>query len=341
MSRPSERFVVRLTDQQRQELHQIWKEHPSHRARCRAHAVLLSDRGWTINDLCNAFEVSRPTALGWIQRWEKQGAAALEDDPRSGAPPKLDEAQQAKLVERVKQDPRSSQQAIEETARETGKSISRRTLRRILRRCRMSWKRTRPSVSDRRDPEKFALAQDELQEFRNLEASGQIHLWFFDEAGFSLRPPTGYAWQPVGETVRIPSRKSEGLSAMGFLDLESRLHPYEFEGAVDSEVVISVFDHFAVQNEELSVVVLDNSPVHTSSRFQNRLPIWAARGVVTYFLPPYSPELNLIEILWREIKHHWLPFSAYASDLQNLWDKLGETLASIGKQHKINFATAA
>ena len=30
------------------------------------------------------------------------------------------------------------------------------------------------------------------------------------------------------------------------------------------------------------------------------------------YLPPYSPELNLIEILWRRIKYTWLPFSAYA-----------------------------
>lgn len=59
MSRPSERFVRPLTETQRQELQHIWKEHDSHRTRCRAHAVLLSDRGWTIKDLCEAFEVSR------------------------------------------------------------------------------------------------------------------------------------------------------------------------------------------------------------------------------------------------------------------------------------------
>ncbi|MDR1339335.1 MAG: transposase, partial [Prevotellaceae bacterium] len=27
--------------------------------------------------------------------------------------------------------------------------------------------------------------------------------------------------------------------------------------------------------------------------------------------PPYSPELNLIENLWRFIKYQWLPFNAY------------------------------
>jgi len=32
-----------------------------------------------------------------------------------------------------------------------------------------------------------------------------------------------------------------------------------------------------------------------------------------HWLPPYSPELNLIEILWRKIKYQWLPLRAYLS----------------------------
>lgn len=341
MARQSERFVNRLTDQQRQELQRIWKEHNSHRTRCRAHAVLLSDRGWSINELCDAFEVSRPTASGWLQRWEADGAAGLEDEPRSGAPPKLDEAEQARLIEHVKQDPRNSKQAIEQIARDTGKSISRRTLRRILNRCGMTWKRVRPSVSDRRDPHEFAQAQEELGEFRRMEAAGEVHLWFFDEAGFSLNPPVGYAWQPVGETIRIPSRKGGNVSALGFLDLDCQLYPFEFEGMIDSDVVVAVFDRFAAQLEEPSVVILDNAPVHTAARFQNRLPFWANQGLYTYFLPPYSPELNLIEILWREIKNRWLPISAYGGSVLDLWNALGETLASVGERFKINFATTS
>lgn len=35
------------------------------------------------------------------------------------------------------------------------------------------------------------------------------------------------------------------------------------------------------------------------------------RGLFIYYLPPYSPELNLIEILWSFIKYAWLPFNAY------------------------------
>ena len=39
---------------------------------------------------------------------------------------------------------------------------------------------------------------------------------------------------------------------------------------------------------------------------------WAAYGVFFHFLPPpYSPELNLIEIPWGKIKYEWLPLESY------------------------------
>jgi len=52
---------------------------------------------------------------------------------------------------------------------------------------------------------------------------------------------------------------------------------------------------------------------------------------------PYSPELNIIEIVWRKIKYECLPFSAYdsyASLKRNLFD----VLANIGKNYKIEFS---
>jgi hypothetical protein len=54
-------------------------------------------------------------------------------------------------------------------------------------------------------------------------------------------------------------------------------------------------------------------------------------------IAPYSPDLNLIEILWRKIKYEWMPFSAYLS-FANLTECLFEILASIGKSRTIAFA---
>ena len=54
------------------------------------------------------------------------------------------------------------------------------------------------------------------------------------------------------------------------------------------------------------------------------------------FLPPYCPELNLIEILWRKIKYEWLPLSAYQS-FKDLEDALHEVLKGVGVKYQLSF----
>ena len=81
----------------------------------------------------------------------------------------------------------------------------------------------------------------------------------------------------------------------------------------------------------------DNAPVHRSDEFEDRLPYWKKQGLVIKFLSSYSPELNLIEILWRRIKYTWLPFSAY-DGLNALIDALEKVLRSVGSEYQITFA---
>jgi putative transposase len=59
------------------------------------------------------------------------------------------------------------------------------------------------------------------------------------------------------------------------------------------------------------VVVLDNASFHRSLEVQEALPALWARGIYLYYLPPYSPELNDAERLFRHVKHHELPERAY------------------------------
>ena len=47
---------------------------------------------------------------------------------------------------------------------------------------------------------------------------------------------------------------------------------------------------------------LDNDPTLTAQATQALFPEWVSRGLIIHFLPPYSPELNRIKILWRKMK---------------------------------------
>ena len=76
------------------------------------------------------------------------------------------------------------------------------------------------------------------------------------------------------------------------------------------------------------------APNDSDPRFR---PHWKKHGLIIKYLSPYSPELNLIEILWRRIKYTWLPFSAYAC-LNALSEALETILSQVGSEYQITFA---
>ena len=115
---------------------------------------------------------------------------------------------------------------------------------------------------------------------------------------------------------------------------------YVFEGSIDTSVVVARLNAFAKQRRQRHrevVVVMDNSPLRTSDEFEEQLEQWKRQGLTIEWIAPYSPELNLIEILWRKIKYEWLPLSAYES-LSSLREKLFEVLGNIGTEYKIAFS---
>ncbi len=63
---------------------------------------------------------------------------------------------------------------------------------------------------------------------------------------------------------------------------------------------------------------------------------WLANWVWVWFMPPYSPELNLIEILWKRIKYEWLPWAAY-SCFDSLRNALQDIFENLGEKYRINY----
>ena len=63
---------------------------------------------------------------------------------------------------------------------------------------------------------------------------------------------------------------------------------------------------------------------------------WHERNLRIFTLPTYSPQLNLIEILWRFIKYEWLEIDAY-SRWENLVASGEKILKEFGENYVINF----
>jgi transposase len=81
---------------------------------------------------------------------------------------------------------------------------------------------------------------------------------------------------------------------------------------------------------------LDNARIHHSRLVRSRLAEWEEKGFYIFNLPPYSPHLNIIEILWRRMKYEWLKAEDYAS-FERLTAAIKELLSKLGTKYKIKF----
>ena len=108
------------------------------------------------------------------------------------------------------------------------------------------------------------------------------------------------------------------------------------ETTFNTDKFICFMDTFVAQTIKKTIVILDNSPIHRSKKFMAKIQQWREQDVYIFFLPSYSPELNLIEILWRRIKYQWLSFDAYLC-FQNLKERLVNVLQNVGVKYDIIF----
>ncbi|HYR05457.1 MAG TPA: transposase, partial [Gallionella sp.] len=69
----------------------------------------------------------------------------------------------------------------------------------------------------------------------------------------------------------------------------------------------AALDHFAsARPHHLTLVIMDNAPMHHSEAMAPCFERWLAKGVGVHFLPPYCPELNLQDFRFELCKPHYL-----------------------------------
>ena len=155
-------------------------------------------------------------------------------------------------------------------------------------------------------PEKANIAAQECFRTETLEPlvdkaqQGQIELFFMDAAHFVLLPFLGYLYSLATRFIKSWSGRKR-FSVLGAINAVSKELVMVTESTyVDSVTVCALLKELAVRYwDRHIVVVLDNA------RYQRcRLVVQTAERlhIQLIFLPPYSPNLNLIERLWKFVK---------------------------------------
>lgn len=282
-------------------------------ARLRSHYVIVIAllNGRPVEDLAATVHVHRSTVYRVAQRFREEGEVGLFDRREDNGQLKLDEHYLDCLYRAVLNFPRdyrwrrptwTRELLVETLVRETGVRIHVGTMSRALHMLGARRGRPRPVV---RCPWAQARKTRRLNALRHLLdtlPANEVAL-YSDEVDIHLNPKIGWDWMLPGlqKQVVTPGQNEKRYLA-GALDARTGLL-YWVEGMrKTSALFVALLAKLVDRYPEASKihVIVDNYRIHTSKITTCALQQWRGR-VVLHFLPPYCPNENRIEPVWRDL----------------------------------------
>ncbi len=147
---------------------------------------------------------------------------------------------------------------------------------------------------------------------------GNAHLLFMDAAHFVLAPFLCFLWCFKRVFIKAPAGRKR-VNILGAVDaLTQNIHFMHNQDKVNAEMIIAFLHQLRIYYFDMKpiYIVLDNA------RYQHcqlvRYIAWQF-NIRLLFLPPYSPNLNIIERLWKFVKKKCLYAKYYQTfhDFQN------------------------
>jgi transposase len=176
-----------------------------------------------------------------------------------------------------------------------------------------------------------------LEDLERLSEQGLIDLFYGDESHVSSEGYVPYGWQFPDEKVAIYVEKGYKTNIFGMISRTNEFYYRMTEQTIDSQFVCQFLDNFSFKIKKETFLVLDNASIHKSKAFKQCLATWEKRGLFIFFLPPYSPQLNIAETVWRKLKSEWLTPEDYLQK-DHLIYAVNRCMANIGRYLNINFS---
>jgi transposase len=270
-------------------------------------------RGVHPEDAAKAFNVGRSTAFGWLKMAADGGLEALAVKPSGGSESKLSQRQLDKLVKwLVGSNPRQLQFDFALWTREMVRVLIEREfgvrytpqgVGRLL--ARLGFSPQRPLVrAYQQDPQRVREWKEcEYPRIRALAAEEGATILFQDEAGVRTDYHTGTTWAPVGQTPVVRGTGARlSVNMISAVTPRGKLYFKVLEGSGNSANFIAFLTDLLHDIEGKLFIIVDGHPSHRSKAVKKFVEDHKDR-LSLFFLPPYSPELNPDEWVWKSIKH--------------------------------------
>ena len=279
------------------------------RCRCKVIVSLVQGKSPTTlacGGLCSGSQVYRVA-----QRFVEQGPAGMADQREDNGDHKINETYEWELLIAVACSPRdygylrttwTQELLVRVLAKRTGITVSPTTICRLLKRHRVRLGRPKPIVGC---PWSKARRMRRLRQIRKLVRTARRDevVVYVDEVDIHLNPKIGPDWMLCGQqkTVLTPG-KNEKRYLAGALDARTgRLTWVEAQRKTSDLFILLLWQLLKEYPRARRIhVVLDNFKIHHSQRTRLALASVGSR-MQLHFLPPYCPDHNRIERLWKDL----------------------------------------
>lgn len=300
------------------EIEQLEKErwqHPDPRVQRRFHALYYKALGYPHQEIEALVGVSAKTLRTFFRLYQVGGMAELKTLHYPQPVSALAVHQTTLEQEFCERPAKSVKEAVERIKEKTGVERSRFQVSRFLKQIGMSRLKV-GQIPDKADlDQQEAFLKKKLTPLIEQAQAGRQHLLFMDAAHFVLQPFLGYLWCFVRVFIQASSGRQR-FNVLAVLDAcTHQLITVTNDAYINANSVCTLLRKIRdAYTDELPItIILDNA------RYQHcRLVIAYAKtlDIELLFLPPYSPNLNLIERMWRFVRKTTLAsqyFNTFAS----------------------------
>jgi len=304
-----------LTSAQKSELLKELKLEDKRKYADRFRVILLLDKGWTYSKISEALFLDEGTIANYRKRYTEGGIMSLIIDEYSGKRCLLTDKQLETLSAHL-------QSRIHLTAKEIQDYIEKKFdviytlsgLTDLLHRLGFTYKKTKsvPGKANKEAQELFIL------EYYRLKAEGE-KIYFADSAHPHHNPVISYGWIKKGEDFEIPTNSGRyKINITGAVDINSLEVITRTSDWVNAESICDLLRAIRQKNPsgEFVHLVMDNARYNRAKKVKE---LAEELGIILVYLPPYSPNLNPIERLWKFFKKKVL-YNHYYKDFPDFED---------------------
>jgi len=298
-----------LTSDQQQELRVALRSaRNTNRAKdsVRINALLLLGTGWSLEEVSDALFLDEDTLGSYVKLYRKGSLQEVLRVNHRGSNCRLDEDQRQTLSEELNsQIYLTTAEVCSYVQDEFSVSYSISGMTNLLHRLGYTYKKPvlKPSKPDLELQEEFLKQFTEFMETKEENEA----VFFMDAVHPAHNSMPAYGWIKKGEKAELKSNSGrQRLNIHGAINAETyEVIPLISESNVNSDSTIELLQYLEELYPLASTiyVILDNAKYHYSIAVQE----WMEKSrIKLVFIPSYSPELNLIERLWRVFKKNVL-----------------------------------